>query len=228
MSNEILSDELVTKDGKVLLIKFKKSKRTALAINHLGVTALISRGIQKKDILKYVESNFIKIYSTFQNLSFYGNPDNFFINEVYFNLIFEEGNFSYFINEEKQLIFVSGKVKKTSIIKFYEKLLEDFINENELKIKNILIKNSIIERPIIFKVAKSYLGAYNRKKDLIRINPFIMKFSHDVVMYVILHEYAHTVSFKHDKLFHEALEKLCPNHRVIEKKSRKNKFAVYI
>jgi predicted metal-dependent hydrolase len=106
------------------------------------------------------------------------------------------------------------------INEWYKKI-EEYINK---KIGIIGVAKILIE----YKASKSYLGKciYNLETNIHRIiiNPYIMKYSEEVVKYVYFHEYCHVIHHNHKIGFSQTLSILVPNLSEVEYEIHKNKF----
>ncbi len=54
-----------------------------------------------------------------------------------------------------------------------------------------------------------------------RINPDIVKYSRDVIDYIVLHEFCHLKYKTHSKVFFEIINKYMPNYKMLEEKVKK-------
>jgi predicted metal-dependent hydrolase len=95
-----------------------------------------------------------------------------------------------------------------------QRYLETQKNDIQARLKTFNIQ----ETPYQLKFYKSKFGSYHRKLHLISFNVFLATLEPDLFLYVIYHEYAHTIHFHHQKAFHELLESLLPHHKIYEKK----------
>ena len=67
-----------------------------------------------------------------------------------------------------------------------------------------------------FRCAKSRWGSCNSKGD-ITFNPYMMKLSHEMIDYIIVHELAHLREMNHSKAFYGLVQEYIPNYKVIQK-----------
>jgi predicted metal-dependent hydrolase len=67
-----------------------------------------------------------------------------------------------------------------------------------------------------FRCAKSRWGSCS-SKGVITFNPYMMKLSHEMIDYIIVHELAHLREMNHSKAFYEVVREHIPNYKVIQK-----------
>lgn len=66
-----------------------------------------------------------------------------------------------------------------------------------------------------FRLAKRRWGSCNSKKN-ISLNPYMMKLSHDMIDYIIVHELSHLVHLNHSKNFYRLIQDYLPNYKKTE------------
>lgn len=85
----------------------------------------------------------------------------------------------------------------------------------DLKILGLTLK------PTKVKVLKSKFGSCHMIKKEITINAFLARLDVKYLYYVLLHEYCHFIEPNHSKAFYNLLDKIMPNHKMIQKALRK-------
>ena len=98
----------------------------------------------------------------------------------------------------------------------YEKIAEKEI-ENAMEKTRIML-DMAPEDYEIRKIENTLAVCKNKK---ITINPEIVKYSRDVIEYIVLHEFCHLKYKNHTKSFYNMLKTYMPNYEKIEKKLEK-------
>lgn len=75
-----------------------------------------------------------------------------------------------------------------------------------------------------FRTMKSRWGSCNRRTGKITLNKKLIHVSLKLIDYVIVHELAHFNEPNHGVNFHAEIEKIIPNHRVLEREIKKYAF----
>ena len=107
----------------------------------------------------------------------------------------------------KDIKYLDKWLKKEMINIFKERLDFNYQKFNE----NIPFPN--------LKVRKmtSRWGVCNRKNNNVTLNSELIKYSIDIIDYVIIHELSHFIHFDHSKLFWETVGIYCPNYKELRK-----------
>jgi predicted metal-dependent hydrolase len=129
-----------------------------------------------------------------------------------------EGPFSYEIKGHVIHMYDQSNDISQSFLKVLSQesklYLESIKDSLELKLQTFQIK----PRPYQLKWYTSKFGSYHRNKDYISLNIYLATCEPSLFLYVLYHEYTHTIHFHHQNSFYVLLEKLCPNHKTYEKK----------
>ncbi len=109
---------------------------------------------------------------------------------------------------ENRILYPSEKkfdawYKKKTIV-FFEELINHEITRFEEKIPSPTLK---------VRKMKSRWGVCNKNKKTITLNTELMKFSNEVIRYVIIHELSHFVVYDHSPKFWKLVEKYCPDYK---------------
>lgn len=130
----------------------------------------------------------------------------------------KSGQFKYQKINDRLIIQYENMTFKEA---WYRLLYEESQNYLQSQREDIIERLQVFhikERRYQLKFYKSKFGSYHRKLDLISFNIFLATLDPSLFMYVIYHEYAHTIHFHHQKIFYQLLESLLPNHKIYEKK----------
>lgn len=220
MKNDINNFEI---DGVKypLIIKNKNIKNIKIKVNALNYIEVI--------INSYVDKN--KIYEVLNN------HIDWLKKRIYFN---KKNNLLFEFDElrEKKKVLILGKNRKIIYDNYLsdEYILDDvlytknkswtykevfFFYRNFLKELYINQVSDLINKPkLIIKPLKSRWGSYNRNKNEITLNLFLLFFDESFIKYVIDHEVSHIKYFDHSKSFYKELEKRCPNYLVLRKQMK--------
>ena len=220
MKNDINNFEI---DGVKypLIIKNKNIKNIKIKVDALNYIEVI--------INSYVDKN--KIYEVLNN------HIDWLKKRIYFN---KRNNLLFEFDElrEKKKVLILGKNRKIIYDDYLsdEYILDDvlytknkswtykevfFFYRNFLKELYINQVSDLINKPkLIIKPLKSRWGSYNRNKNEITLNLFLLFFDESFIKYVIDHEVSHIKYFDHSKSFYKELEKRCPNYLVLRKQMK--------
>lgn len=104
-------------------------------------------------------------------------------------------------------------------VKYYKKILMEFIEENVKK--NIAIMN--ITTPYKLRVRKmtTRWGVNNKKSISLTFSTMLVHYNKDTIESVVIHELAHDKNPKHDKKFYDVVYRYCPNYNELHKKLSK-------
>lgn len=134
------------------------------------------------------------------------------------NIEMRSGSFHYQLFNNQIIL----QYENITFLEAWHRLLYEecqiFLNKHRNSVIDRLNKFDIKERRYQLKFYKSKFGSYHRKLDLISFNIFLATLDPSLFLYVIYHEYAHTIHFHHQKTFYQLLESLLPNHKIYEKK----------
>lgn len=68
------------------------------------------------------------------------------------------------------------------------------------------------------KYVYSKYGSYHSLKNKITLNSYLYMLDRELIKYVIMHEYAHTKEFHHQKTFYDLQHQLCSNDKELSKR----------
>jgi predicted metal-dependent hydrolase len=81
---------------------------------------------------------------------------------------------------------------------------------------NYILKSTMPN--IRIKKMKSRWGSYSKRTHTVNLSSELMKAPKEMIDYVIVHELCHIKHFNHSSKFYELMDKLLPDHRIIEKR----------
>ncbi len=139
--------------------------------------------------------------------------------------LFERGSPFYFLNKEYEIEHHQGRFKiddnkvyinptkaKVQSDSFYKKEAMVHLSERALYWKH---KMDLEYSDLKFRFAKRKWGSCNSKGE-ISLNPYMMKLSHDMIDYIIVHELSHLEHLNHSKSFYSLVETYLPNYAHIQ------------
>lgn len=129
-------------------------------------------------------------------------------------------------NLKKPTLTVEGKHIKISLPNTYKKLnrdeilvkliekLYDTLAEKEIERAMEKTRKLLGFAPEDYKInrIKDIMGKCDNELQIITINPDIVKYSREVIDYIILHEFCHLKYKTHSKAFHEMISQIEPNY----------------
>lgn len=216
----------------VEVIYKRSNKRTYLrAYKPNKVKITTPRKLSEKDIIKYLEQcydNFLKYYSTLEQVKEKSNKIHYLGSEYDFNYIYSKYskieiidntmNFYCRTNDDKALLRLLND--------FYNKTLQSIVEEN---INQIKVKFNY-NKPIDFKYknVKTYFGQCAHKKGIITLSSMLCKYELKYIISVIYHEMAHFYYHNHQQGFYSLLESVYPNYKSVQHNLRKIKYFDYL
>ena len=205
-----------------LIIKYKKIKNIKIRVS--------ASNIIEVSIHSYIEKN--KVYEVLNNYIDWLKKMILFNNKNNYHLELNE-----LLSKKKMLL-----LGKNRIVIYDKNLLEKYYFSDDVYIKNenwtykevfLYLKNHLVDlyntktfdlknKPkLIIKPLKSRWGSYNRQKNEITLNLFLLFFDEALIKYVIDHEICHIKYFDHSSMFYKELEKNCPNYLLYRMQMKK-------
>lgn len=195
-------------------ILYKNIKHTYFKMREDGLTIHTSKKTPFHLIETYVlehQRRFEQTYEKYQQKEFILWGKNVEV-KLY------EGPFSYEIKGNLIHMYDNSKEISQTWLKVLseesKRYLEHIKGTLEQRLQTFQIKPRVYQ----LKWYTSKFGSYHRNKDYISLNIYLATLDPSLFLYVLYHEYAHTIHFHHQKTFYALLEKLCPNHKIFEKK----------
>lgn len=193
---------------------YKNIKHTYFKMREDGLTIHTS----KKTPFHLVETYVLEHLTRFEQTYAKYQQKAFILWGKTYEVHVHEGPFSYSIVGEKITIYDTKKDVTSSWLKVLTEESKRYVLNMKDTLESRLHTFNIKPRPYQYKWYKSKFGSYHRNLDLISLNIYLATLDQSLFLYVLYHEYAHTIHFHHQKSFYELLEKLLPNHKIYEKK----------
>ena len=214
----------IIKDGLSIKVLFEKTNNKTTRIlfkeNLTVVTRLRYHGTEKEAI-EYIYKRFDKIYDHLLKLQNTMQSDVFYLFGIPYHIIKEHGNKkALFVGENVFLYSLDSDYSK-AIIFTYVDAWNEFLDANQNYIKSRLDLFNIKPTVVKYRVTKTKLGSYHYKTKVIHINPLVARYSKNVMMYVLLHEYAHVIESNHKEGFYKLLFELYPHYLQAKKEIKK-------
>lgn len=194
-------------------IVYKNNKHTYFRMNHLGLQVHAAKGIPKHIIEAHIQTQFNMFYEKYAK---YINANQTFTlwgQNVEISFKTGQPNYKQFNNN----IVIQHTTYEKGILYVLQEEMKRYLKNNEDDIQKHLKHFHVNPRSYHLKYYKSKFGAYHKVHDKIYLNIYLATQNPAYIWYVMMHEYAHTKHFHHQKSFYDFLEQLHPNYKVIEK-----------
>ncbi len=124
-------------------------------------------------------------------------------------------------------ICLPNKYKKLNrdeiLVKLIEKLY-DLVAQTEIEGSMERVRKMLGFAPEDYKIIRMEEKAGECENGIIKINPDIVKYSRDIIDYIVLHEFCHLKYKTHSKVFYEIINKYMPNYKMLEEKVNSLKY----
>jgi predicted metal-dependent hydrolase len=199
--------------GVPVYINKKSIKHMYVRIKTSGCHINIPKKLSSISIEKYLYENVDKIKETYNNLktisySILGKP---------ISVSYTKGEFKFDFSDNHLTI-----VHPTSFDEGFKLFLKismtTYIKKYDNEIKSHLTLFNITPVNYHFKYLTSKFGSYHRVKKTITLNTYLFMLDPLLIHYVLMHEYAHTKEFHHQKSFYDLQHQLCPNDKELSKR----------
>lgn len=127
------------------------------------------------------------------------------------------------INENE--IIITHTLSKT-----YQEVYDAFLKKQAILIINKLLDECLLSFPDLAKPTfnvrkvKSKWGSCSFNKQHLMFNTVLIMTPYENIKEVVFHELCHFYHHNHSKDFHALLEKVCPNHRILERRLKEYGF----
>ena len=190
----------------------KNNKNMYVRMRNTGCHISVPKQISLQLIKQYVIDNEVKLLQTFQKLyhiqyTLLGKP---------LEIEYKKSAFHYEIHQN--ILKISHPDDFNVAFKLFLKLeFQKYIQSIQYEIHTHVIKYGLKPVSIDIKYIQSKYGSYHRLKNKITLNSFLYMLDPKLINYVIMHEYAHTKEFHHQKSFYDLQHQLCSNDKELSK-----------
>lgn len=191
----------------------KKIKHVYVRVKSSGCHISAPKNISIKWLEQYVLHNQLKLLSKYKKL----NHIRYTVLGQPINIHVSEGQFQY----DYQHPFLTIQHEENFDVAFKRFLMIEFksyIDALQLKIETHLKAHNIQPVSIKIKYLRSKFGSYHRLNHQITLNSYLFMLEPSLIEYVLMHEYAHTKEFNHQKAFYDLQHQLCPNDKELSKR----------
>ena len=213
----------LTKDNKSISyhVLRKDNKNTYFRVKNGYLLVTTNHFTHEEIIINFIKTNFDRFFLKMGEKNQIENKDNIQIWGKTYTLLTFSGSFKYVIKEKDCIIY--HRKKDMNLIKkdIYKSELIQYLKEKTSEIEQLLSHFNIQLKPYKLKYMKSKFGSYHKKNQEITLNTYLAKLEPKYLEYVLLHEYAHTKVFNHQKDFYNLLSKMYPNYKQIQKDLKK-------
>ncbi len=224
-----MSDLILKKDDKELLVKFIKTKNKSSYFKVEKGYILAKLG--KYHSLDFAKSYLLKKFDKFYNMILLNlknleDDDAFLIFGKSYKISFLKTKSLYLLDDINLVIYINIRYKDKSLENVKRKIAIDLLSKKVLEF-NVLYKerlNSLNIKivPVCFKKLKTKYGYCNYLEGYICISLFMIKLEKENLFHLLFHEYSHFIFQNHSKDFYNLLEKLDPNYKENDKRLKKN------
>lgn len=190
----------------------KRNKHMYVRIRNTGCHITVPTQLSHQHIQQYVIENEHRLIQTYQKLqdiqyTLLGEP---------IEIKYEKSAFHYDIYQN--ILKISHPDDFDVAFKLFLKLeFQKYIHSKQHEIHTYVIKNGLNPVSIEIKYIHSKYGSYHRLKNKITLNSFLYMLDPKLIDYVIMHEYAHTKEFHHQKSFYNLQHQLCSKDKELSK-----------
>ena len=205
--------EEVVLDGTSFKIKHSlrpNMRRIIMRIEKKGELRLSSSRVSNKQLKSFIEEN--KTWIIEQNKSF--KEVNLVGSSFYYlNNIYKVKHHLKSLQLNERNIYINPLKAKKQCDIFYKKCAKEYLPD---RVDFWQVKMNLEYNKLGFRLAKKRWGSCNSKRN-ISLNPYMMKLSHEMIDYIIVHELSHLRHMNHSKEFYECIQNYIPEYRRIEK-----------
>jgi predicted metal-dependent hydrolase len=196
-----------------VFIQYKNNKHMYIRMKDTGCHITAPKSFSKQLIHQYVKNNEVRLIESYQKLK---NISYTLLGNA-FEISFRLGAFHYEIKNHH--VFISHPISFDAGFKLFlniefQKYIVSIKDKIHLHIKKFGLNPVHIDTSYL----KSKYGSYHRLKNKITLNSYLYMLDPELIEYVIMHEYAHTKEFHHQKSFYDLQHKLCLNDKELSKR----------
>jgi predicted metal-dependent hydrolase len=193
---------------------YKNIKHTYFKFDKQGVIVHTSPNTPKQLVETYIANHLDKFTKKYQSVT----RQSYVLWGKEVDIQTHSGDFSYKVLDDTLFITYEKMSFDDAFKRVLYVELEKFVKQIEPEMNQRLLQFNIKPRTINYKWFTSKFGSYHKGHDTISLNTYLSTLEESLTVYVLYHEYAHTVHFHHQKSFYNLLESLLPEHKAFEKK----------
>lgn len=228
IGNTITKTLKINSNEVLYLLRYsKRAKYMRMQISRgSNLEVILPKGYSERDAEKFLYNKKEWISKHINN--FKSENDNFFYfgNELkviqYFDLFIKKHKYTLIDNE---LIFKSPSGSKATIKALYNTWIKikakKYLPERTLELSR---KYNFFPKRITIRGQKTRWGSCSSKGG-ISFNYLLMKFSPDLIDYVIIHELCHLREMNHGENFWKEVESILPNYKELRRQLKRNPLA---
>ena len=198
LNNQTFNVFITRKNNKNMYLRVKKDG-IYISCNYFVTASMIKSFIMKN------EEDIIRMYETVQRKE-KKNEEFYYLGNSYDVVV---------LNTISKIEFVGNQVfvkNKTYLNTFLKNECERIFNERAKICYNLFEEDIPYPKVMIGKMKRKW-GYCNKRQELIKLNSELIKYSIDVIDYVIIHELCHFLEFNHSKNFWKYVKKYKPNYK---------------
>jgi len=201
----------IHKDMPVYVYR-KKNKHMYVRMRNTGCHITVPKLLSHQLIQQYVTENERRLLQTYQKL-----------HDIQYTLLgkaitidYKQSEFHYEIHHNQ--LKIAHPTSFDVGFKLFLKLeFQKYLELIQHEIQAHIIKHGLKPVNIEIKYLQSKYGSYHRLKNKITLNSYLYMLDPKLIDYVIMHEYAHTKEFHHQKSFYDLQHQLCSNDKELSK-----------
>jgi len=191
----------------------KKIKHVYVRVKSSGCHVSAPKNISTKWLDQYLLDNELRILSKYEKLNLIeytvlGRP---------IKIHFSHGKFQY--DYQHPLLTIRHEENFDLAFKTFLMIeFKSYIDSIQFKVETHLKAHNLQPVSIKIKYLRSKFGSYHRIHHQITLNSYLFMLDPSLIQYVLMHEYAHTKEFNHQKAFYDLQHQLCPNDKELSKR----------
>lgn len=200
------------KDMPVFIYR-KTNKHMYVRMRNTGCHISVPKQLSYQLIQQYVTENEQRLLLIYQKL-----------HDIQYTLLgraikikYKKSEFHYETNDD--ILTIAHPISFDDGFKIFLKLeFQKYLELIQPEIHEHIIKHGLKPVKIELKYLQSKYGSYHRLKNKMTLNSFLYMLDPQLIHYVIMHEYAHTKEFHHQKSFYDLQHQLCANDKELSKR----------
>ena len=218
--------------AKNISIKIKPFEGILVTVPMLVSFKLAEDFVKTK--IKWINKNLNKVQKQEQSYTFFSANSSFKTRSHLVNITSTElSKNTVHIENTNVKVLISKKLSISSeenqlyirniILEIWRKEAKEYLPK---RVKALAIDHDFNYQKLTIKNTKSRWGSCSFDNN-INLSLHLMRISNELIDYVILHELVHTKVKNHSSKFWEALEKHCPNSKILDKELKKYSLRIF-